>query len=221
MVAVNSEVDRSVVVVHLGAVRQTNHQTSVLTHAVCGNAANLVIHLRDGASAVRAFVPAIANGSALQVAQLIARGHALQIGPLHVLEVLRRSLTLSRQDGHHRLPTASRRSEREQQSQDSQKRPSSLQPFTRPKAFAAAPAFQQRRRLIPALRPRREEPHTHSIFPSFLRPSHRSSNLPRVVRDLNTQNSRLESLWVLPALSVRPSVRPFLPRTTTTTTTTT
>ena len=87
LVAVNGEVDRFVVVVDPRAVRQTNHQTSVLTHAVCGNTANLVAHLRDGSSAVCALVPAMAAGSALQVAQLVGRRHAPQVGPLDELQV--------------------------------------------------------------------------------------------------------------------------------------
>ena len=84
----------------------------------------------------------MAAGSALQVAQLVGRRHAPQVGPLDVLEVSRRSLTLSGQEGHDRFPTATHRSERQQARQNGQKRPSSLQPSKRPDAFAtAAPRF--------------------------------------------------------------------------------
>ena len=58
-----------------------------MTHAIRRNTANLVVHLRDGASAECAFVPARAAGSTLQVAQLVARRHALQVGPLDELQV--------------------------------------------------------------------------------------------------------------------------------------
>ena len=194
MVAVNSEVDRFVVVVNPRAVRQTKHQTSVFTHAVCGNTANLIVHLRDGSSAVCALVPARAAGSALQVAQLVGRRHAPQVGPLDVLEVSRRSLTLSGQEGHHRFPTATHRSERQQERQNGQKRPSSLQPRTRPDAFAsAAPAFQQRRRLIRAPRPGREEPHDDRVILSSSVP------LPRL--HTSRASSDASTPRILPSLS--------------------